>query len=110
MASYKPTMLHPVVAILKKEVKLKRCKYAQLAEITSIPEQRIKNLMTGRVDMTLNECDIFCNYLNISPINLVSMRKDLNNNMEYLDITGFNSKLRIAIYSLYSEVLKNNEL
>lgn len=108
MASYKPTMLHPIVAILKRELKFKRCKYAQLSEITSIPEQRIKNLMTGRVDMTLNECDIFCDYLNISPVNLMSMRKDLNNSMDYLDITKFNIKLRTAIFSLYSEVLRNN--
>lgn len=98
--------LHPAVTILKHEIKQKNRTYAQLAHGTGITEQRIKNMMTGRSQMTLSERDKICDYLHISPVNLVVSRNDLDNTRDYLDITMLPEGLRAGLYSLYIELVK----
>lgn len=98
--------LHPAVTVLKHEIKRKHHTYAQLAHGTGITEQRVKNMMTGRSEMTLSERDEICRYLDMSPVNLVVSRNDLDNRADYLDITMLPEGLRAGLYSLYSELVK----
>lgn len=98
--------LHPSVAIIKNEMKRGMHTYAIVAEATKISEQRLKNMMTGRTEMTLEDRDAICAYLHLSPVNIVVRRRDLKNNKDYLDITVLPEGLRSSLFTLYRELVK----
>lgn len=98
--------LHPSVKILKHKLKRGQHTYAHVSKGTGITEQRLKNMMTGRSEMTLTDRDRICSFLDMSPVNLVLSRKDLNNQKDYLDITMLPEGLKSGLYSLYVELVK----
>lgn len=69
--------LHPAVEVLKAEIVKIRHSYNKISAKTHISPQRLKNIMTGRADITLKERDKLCEYLDISPIFVVMRRNDI---------------------------------
>lgn len=104
MANGEPTTLHPCVSILKSKIRREKHKYAELSLKTHIPEQRIKNIMTGRVDILLKERDLLCEAMGISTIRLDLESKD-NRDNSIIDISGMPTKLRAAVSSLCNALL-----
>lgn len=96
--------LHPGVQILKDEISVSKHHYDDIASSTGISVNRLKNLMSGRREMTMKERDILCDCLDISPIDVVMRREDLQERKEFLDLRELPETMKTSLIILHNEV------
>ncbi|TKK13667.1 hypothetical protein EcCFBP13530_22975 [Enterobacter cancerogenus] len=96
--------IHPAVKVLKDEIIRSRHSYNKIAAATHISSQRLKNIMTGRADITLRERDILCEYLDISPIFVVMRRNDIQERLDFLDLRGLPESMKKSLIILHHEI------
>lgn len=96
--------LHPSVLLIKNELLRGKHRYEDVSESTGIPVQRLKNIMAGRLDITLRERDKLCDYLSLSPVVLVMRRDDLFARKEFLDLSGLPEGIRNSLIVLHNEI------
>ncbi len=96
--------LHPAVEVLKAEIIKVRHSYNKISAKTHISPQRLKNIMTGRADITLKERDKLCEYLGISPIFVVMRRNDIEERIDSLDLRGLPDAMRKSLMILHHEI------
>lgn len=97
-------VIHPAVKVLKDEIIRSRQSYNKIATATHISPQRLKNIMTGRADITLRERDILCEYLDISPIFVVMRRNDIQERLDFLDLRGLPEAMKKSLIILHHEI------
>jgi hypothetical protein len=100
--------IHPAVKILKEEITRTKAKYPNIAYSTKIPVQRLKNIMSGRTQITMFERDLLCAYLHISPFDILVRRDDLFG-IDTLDLRVLPGKLRLILVALYNELIIANK-
>lgn len=96
--------IHPAVKVLKDEIIRSRHSYNKIAAATHISSQRLKNIMTGRADITLRERDILCEYLDISPIFVVMRRNDIQERLDFLDLRRLPEAMKKSLIILHHEI------
>lgn len=97
--------MHPAVTIIKDEIKSLGIAYSEISARTGIPENRIKNLMTGRTAMSLEVRDALCTAIGLSPVNVVLRRHDITANEEFLDLRWMPEDLRTSL-SVFCKLMK----
>lgn len=97
--------MHPAVTIIKDEIKSLGIAYDEISARTGIPENRIKNLMTGRTVMSLEVRDALCSAIGLSPVNVVLRRDDIAANEEFLDLRWMPEDVRISLL-VFCKLLK----
>ncbi|WP_338383992.1 hypothetical protein [Yersinia pseudotuberculosis] len=99
--------IHPAVSILKRQIATENIPYDVVAERTSINANRFKNIISGRIRMTMEERDDVCEAIGLSPIDLVLRRTDLKDREHIIDIrelpTGTQNAIRILCSKLILE-------
>jgi hypothetical protein len=101
--------IHPVVQVIKEEIYRLGYSYQDVSRYTELSLQRIKNIMSGRSDMTLRERDIICSTLCLSSLDVIVGKNKLNRNRDFIDLRGLPAGLGNSIINLYDEVTKLHE-
>lgn len=96
--------LHPSINVLKDEIKRGNYNYPQIARGTGLTTQRLKNILSGRADITLKERDLLCIFLDISPIDVVMRREDLLERKDFLDLRGLPEQMKTALIIMHREI------
>lgn len=104
--------MHPAVKLIKSEMTKQKITLLQIAHLSDISYNRVRNLMSGRTAMTLKERDSICTILGVSPINFLITRSDLIRGVDelYLDISWMAPELRCTAISFYKELRRQFEL
>lgn len=105
-----PSEIHPTVSLIKREFFRGHHRYKDISDATGISLQRLKNIMSGRQEITLAECDRLCDFLSISPLMLSIRRDDLFEGNASLDLTVLSESKRRVLILLYIELCHGVEL
>lgn len=98
------TGIHPGVQVIKNEIGYLKISYPELSKATHIPVNRLKNILSGRVALTLDERDALCEALNISPLDVLLRREDLRKKNELLDLRELPHSARNGLLIIYNEI------
>jgi len=79
--------MHPAIAIIKDEIHRIQISYGEIANKSGIPLNRLRNMLTGRTPVSLEERDLICSAIGVSPVNIVIRRGDLAESSDYLDLS-----------------------
>lgn len=97
--------IHPSVYVLRKEILENHHPYAAISQDTGITLDRLKNILTGRADMSLWEGDMISAWLGLSPFETLLRRHDLRGTHDVLDLTRLTPARRQLLLALYFELL-----
>lgn len=89
--------IYPAVQVIRDEISKRALTYDDVAVRTGMSSGRLRNILTGRVDMTIRDRDIICNTLGIYPGEVVMQREDLTDSQGFIDIRKFPHHLQEAI-------------
>jgi DNA-binding Xre family transcriptional regulator len=90
-------LMHPTIDVIKNEIHHRGLKYDDVAKKVAIPLVRIKNMMSGRTRLTIEEADAICNALGMTPCDVVFQRRDFEESHRFVDIRRLSPELREAI-------------
>lgn len=90
-------IMHPTIDVIKNELHHRKLKYEDIANKTAIPLARIRNLMSGRARLTIQEADVIGYALEMTPCEVVLQRRDFEESHRFLDIRGLPPELQSAI-------------
>lgn len=89
--------LHPAIEALKEEIHLQKLTYDDVARISELPLTRLKNLMSGRARLSVEDRDRICKAIGISPGDMIVQRADLHEGMNYISVKHLSPELRQAV-------------
>jgi hypothetical protein len=92
--------IYPPVRVIRDEIFSRKLTYGKISGLTGLSSGRLRNILTGRTDMTMRERDIICQSLGIYPGEVVLQREDLTDNKGFIDVRHFPESLREAIRTL----------
>ncbi|WP_157032695.1 hypothetical protein [Erwinia typographi] len=92
--------IYPPVQVIRDEIFSRKLTVGKISALTNLSMGRLRNILTGRTDMTIRERDIICQSLGIYPGDVVLQREDLTDNKGFIDVRHFPEPLREAIRTL----------
>lgn len=102
--------MHPAVVILKEKISGKNFQYEDVALHAGMSVHRLKNIMTGRSKMYMEERDALCHVLGITPHEVVILRKDPTFKKMETDLDYLPPKIRKTILKLCKDLREYHEI
>lgn len=101
---------HPASEVLKEKFRSLHLNYSDVARLSGLPLSRIKNIMSGRAHLRVEDRDAICLALGIYPGDIVLERADLMSTSHYIDVKALSpdlvQALRIVVDTLVSQTLQ----
>ncbi|WP_277972900.1 helix-turn-helix domain-containing protein [Pantoea agglomerans] len=92
--------IHPAVQIIRDEITRHELTYDEVARLAGIRPDRLRNVLSGRVTLTVEDRDIICRAQGISPEEIVLQCQDLEDHSGFHDIRPLPDPVQAALRTI----------
>ncbi|SMG61901.1 Helix-turn-helix domain-containing protein [Cedecea sp. NFIX57] len=101
---------HPAIEALREEIHHQGLTYEDIARQAPMSLNHLKNLMSGRTRLRVEDRDAICRAMGVDPQDIFLQRKDYMENLHFIDIRHLPPDLQDAIRMIIGDLTLHTKL